>query len=400
MAALLVLYMVNQLLLPGHVEHVAGFAAFRRHNRRRIRAAVDAGARVTDFRPLSRVSSISRQSRRLDRRPHRPAQRSRARRFVDEQRPSRHGLRPELPFGIAAADHRLRAAQGQYLGAGRKRLPARRRSAPHARVRDLQHRDQLRRRRRAAALRLSWERYGWHIGFGTAALFMLGALATYLSGLSLFARAGRTKGPRRSSPAYPSRPQVGRGANRGRWRSSFSPTSPTISSPTCCRSGSSSMPTSTPDGFAIPIPWFYSIDPLVSILSVPVLFALWSWQERNTGGEPPALSKIAIGSFIAAAANLVLVAAIAPFSRPSAVGLAGALLRHPGRRFHVFLADPARAGFARGAAEDQRDDDGGDLPDPVRRQQPDRPDRHLLRKDEPQPPSGRCMRQSAPQAGC
>ena len=29
MSALLVLYMVNQLLLPGHVEHVVGFAAFR-----------------------------------------------------------------------------------------------------------------------------------------------------------------------------------------------------------------------------------------------------------------------------------------------------------------------------------------------------------------------------------
>jgi len=29
MTALLVLYMVNQLLLPGHVEKVAGFAAFR-----------------------------------------------------------------------------------------------------------------------------------------------------------------------------------------------------------------------------------------------------------------------------------------------------------------------------------------------------------------------------------
>ena len=29
MSALLVLYMVNQLLLPGHVENVAGFAAFR-----------------------------------------------------------------------------------------------------------------------------------------------------------------------------------------------------------------------------------------------------------------------------------------------------------------------------------------------------------------------------------
>src|SRR5438132_11113674 len=29
MSSLLVLYMVNQLLLPGHVEHVAGFASFR-----------------------------------------------------------------------------------------------------------------------------------------------------------------------------------------------------------------------------------------------------------------------------------------------------------------------------------------------------------------------------------
>src|SRR5207237_368022 len=29
MSALVVLYMVNQLLLPGHVEHVAGFAGFR-----------------------------------------------------------------------------------------------------------------------------------------------------------------------------------------------------------------------------------------------------------------------------------------------------------------------------------------------------------------------------------
>src|SRR4051812_15770701 len=29
MSALLVLYMVGQLLLPGHVEHVAGFASFR-----------------------------------------------------------------------------------------------------------------------------------------------------------------------------------------------------------------------------------------------------------------------------------------------------------------------------------------------------------------------------------
>jgi hypothetical protein len=29
MTALLALYMVNQLLLPGHVEHIAAFAGFR-----------------------------------------------------------------------------------------------------------------------------------------------------------------------------------------------------------------------------------------------------------------------------------------------------------------------------------------------------------------------------------
>jgi proton-dependent oligopeptide transporter, POT family len=29
MISLLVLYMVNQLLLPGHVEHIAGFTMFR-----------------------------------------------------------------------------------------------------------------------------------------------------------------------------------------------------------------------------------------------------------------------------------------------------------------------------------------------------------------------------------
>ena len=33
-------------------------------------------------------------------------------------------------------------------------------------------------------------------------------------------------------------------------------------------------------GFPIPIPWFQSIDPLFSILFVPVLFGLWRWQAR------------------------------------------------------------------------------------------------------------------------
>ena len=35
-------------------------------------------------------------------------------------------------------------------------------------------------------------------------------------------------------------------------------------------------------GFAVPIPWYQSIDPLFSILGLPLLFALW----RGRGGEP------------------------------------------------------------------------------------------------------------------
>ena len=98
-------------------------------------------------------------------------------------------------------------------------------------------------------------------------------------------------------------------------------------------------------GFEIPIPWFYSIDPLVSILSVPFLFALWNRQAR-AGPRTPALTKIAIGSFICGSAYFVLVAGICVLAGPSSVGLAGPVLRRPGRRFHVFLADLAGAGFA------------------------------------------------------
>ncbi len=54
MTALLVLYMVNQLLLPGHVEHVAGLRGVPRSLIEGVvRPAVDAGARVADFRLYS-----------------------------------------------------------------------------------------------------------------------------------------------------------------------------------------------------------------------------------------------------------------------------------------------------------------------------------------------------------
>ena len=61
-------------------------------------------------------------------------------------------------------------------------------------------------------------------------------------------------------------------------------------------------------GFYIPVPWFNSIDSFVSIVSVPVLFALWRCQAAR-GGEPGEIVKIATGAFIASAGNLMLVIA-------------------------------------------------------------------------------------------
>jgi POT family proton-dependent oligopeptide transporter len=67
-------------------------------------------------------------------------------------------------------------------------------------------------------------------------------------------------------------------------------------------------------GWRVPVAWFNSIDPLVSILSVPVLIALWKFQARN-GGEPGEIAKIATGAAIASAANLMLVLGCALFVR-------------------------------------------------------------------------------------
>jgi POT family proton-dependent oligopeptide transporter len=50
----------------------------------------------------------------------------------------------------------------------------------------------------------------------------------------------------------------------------------------------------------IPVPWFNSIDPFVSIIAVPPLIYLWARQARS-GREPSDISKIGIGAALAAA---------------------------------------------------------------------------------------------------
>ena len=61
--------------------------------------------------------------------------------------------------------------------------------------------------------------------------------------------------------------------------------------------------------FKIPVPWFQSVNSVFSILCVPLLFWIWRRQALR-GSEPNELAKIGTGAWLAAASNLILVAAI------------------------------------------------------------------------------------------
>jgi proton-dependent oligopeptide transporter, POT family len=61
--------------------------------------------------------------------------------------------------------------------------------------------------------------------------------------------------------------------------------------------------------FRIPVPWFQTVNAIFSIICVPLLFWIWR-KQASKGREPNELSKIGTGAWIAAASNLILVAAI------------------------------------------------------------------------------------------
>jgi POT family proton-dependent oligopeptide transporter len=309
MTALLVLYMVNQLLLPGHVEQVVGFATFR-------------GWLEGTFGPLSTQALASQifglYAGFVYFTP-----------VIGGWLGDRIGQRSAVVAGALtmAGGHLAMAFDATFLlalllliiGSGLLK------GNISAQVGSVYPPDDEARRTRGFAIFSTainvgavagplfcgflGTRYGWHVGFGAAAVFMLGALATYLSGYRyLPARVER-------KPKEP----AGKLTSQDRKSVVTLVAAMAIVVPAYIAyyQLANVLPVWLQDHanlnagtFQIPIPWFYSIDPLASILSVPLLFALWNWQARNAGGEPSALSKIATGAFLTAAANLVLVAAI------------------------------------------------------------------------------------------
>ncbi|MFL6720986.1 MAG: peptide MFS transporter [Sphingomonas sp.] len=301
MTALVVLYMVQQLLLPGHVEHVAGMRAYR--------SALEAV-----FGPMS-VQALASQT---------------------------FGFYTGLVYftpllGGWIADRLLGAKRTVVIGAMLM-------SAGHfamafdqsflvalvllivgsgclkgniaAQVGHLYAPDDVSRRTRAFTIfstginvgatlgpvvcGLLAQLYGWPIGFGCAGVLMLLATITYLAGQ----RYLPDERPRKRDRA-PTAPLSG-------------PERRTVvllvlaASITVFQSVAyyqiynvglvwidSSVDLATSFG-RIPVPWFNSIDSLVSIVAVPPLIWLWSRQAKR-GREPSDIAKIGIGAAIASA---------------------------------------------------------------------------------------------------
>jgi POT family proton-dependent oligopeptide transporter len=156
--------------------------------------------------------------------------------------------------------------------------------------------------------------YGWHAGFALGGALMLLGLATYIAGYRTLSE---------TTPAV-NRAQPRAKLDAGAWRAVLALIA--VMALTIFQSIAYYQNSNIAlvwinahvdlalFGWTVPVAWFNSIDPLVSILSVPVLIALWKWQERR-GGEPQEIAKIATGAAMASAANLLLVMSSLMFVR-------------------------------------------------------------------------------------
>ncbi len=78
-------------------------------------------------------------------------------------------------------------------------------------------------------------------------------------------------------------------------------------------------------GWQMPVPWFQAVDAVVPVVFLPPVIALWRWQAAR-GAEPEAITKMAIGCLIFGASMLWLAAATPLFG--ARVPLAWALVFH------------------------------------------------------------------------
>jgi proton-dependent oligopeptide transporter, POT family len=149
--------------------------------------------------------------------------------------------------------------------------------------------------------------YGWHAGFGLAGALMLLSLVTYLAGLRRFPPDPPLRRHRAPTPPLTAQdkrrvlallPVVGITIFQ------------TIAYYQCFNVGqmwiSEHVALDTPLG-RIPAPWFNSVDALVQVLTTPLLLSFWAWQEAR-GREPATMGKIGRGALLCTLCSLLLYA--------------------------------------------------------------------------------------------
>jgi POT family proton-dependent oligopeptide transporter len=146
--------------------------------------------------------------------------------------------------------------------------------------------------------------YGWHAGFACAGVLMIVALVTYLAG-QRHLPSGR---PRKERVVYP---PLTPDERRRSWLLVLAiglTILPHIAYSMIWNIGirwiDEHADLGTPLG-DMPASWFNSVDSLFSILAVPPLVMLWRWQAKR-GREPGDVAKIGIGSAMIGAFALLL----------------------------------------------------------------------------------------------
>lgn len=146
--------------------------------------------------------------------------------------------------------------------------------------------------------------YGWHYGFALAGALMILALCIYLAGQRHLADGG----VKTERIEYPPLTLVER---RRTWMLILVillTVLPNIAYPMIWNIGiiwvSEHVSLATPLG-DVPASWFNSVDAFASIVAVPPLVALWRWQAKR-GREPGEVGKIALGSALTGVSALVV----------------------------------------------------------------------------------------------
>jgi POT family proton-dependent oligopeptide transporter len=156
------------------------------------------------------------------------------------------------------------------------------------------------------------ERWGWHYGFGVAAIAMALALVIYLSGRRYLPPEPRAS---RELAAVQSLD----GAQRRTILALLLSFIPAILMFTAIYQAYAILPVWAVDhvhrevsGFTVPVTWMYTFDGFATMVGIVVGIRLWSWLGER-GREPDDVAKIGIGGMIVCAAFAVLAYAASRF---------------------------------------------------------------------------------------